>query len=148
MLAWRAFRDSLPISSKLERRGVLEGGPCPWCGVECEDLLHFLLQCHFAHLVSALSHLPWSLISDPSLIQRSGFMVFTGIFMLGVLPVRCSSACVNGALVTGCCSKMSLFLLKEYLSGCRAWSGTCCQAILKLDGALKAYQGSCFIGGT
>ncbi|KAL0345398.1 UNVERIFIED_CONTAM: hypothetical protein Sradi_4371100 [Sesamum radiatum] len=63
LFVWQSWRDSLPTSSNLQRRGVPSIGACPWCGTENEDLLHLLVHFPFGRLVWALSHLPWSVIS-------------------------------------------------------------------------------------
>ncbi|KAL0433186.1 UNVERIFIED_CONTAM: hypothetical protein Slati_2652900 [Sesamum latifolium] len=71
MFVWRACRDSWPTSANFAWRGVKVIGACLWCGLEDEDLLHSLLQCHFARLVSGLSHLPWS-HDAPSAMREKG----------------------------------------------------------------------------
>ncbi|KAK4384599.1 hypothetical protein Sango_3044100 [Sesamum angolense] len=85
LFACRACRDALPTSCKIASRGVLVEGACQRFGEEGDDLIHILLRCHFAHLVWAMSCLPWRSISchRPNLetwfrdvfqdLNRSGF---------------------------------------------------------------------------
>ncbi|KAL0292312.1 UNVERIFIED_CONTAM: hypothetical protein Sradi_6994400 [Sesamum radiatum] len=47
----RAFRSSLPTVTNLAQLGVNVGGVYPRCGLEEEDVLHYLLRCQFARLV-------------------------------------------------------------------------------------------------
>ncbi|KAL0410572.1 UNVERIFIED_CONTAM: hypothetical protein Slati_3646900 [Sesamum latifolium] len=45
-------------------KGRQHWGSCPWCGLESEDILHTLLQRHFARLVWALSNIPWGCVNS------------------------------------------------------------------------------------
>ncbi|KAL0433703.1 UNVERIFIED_CONTAM: hypothetical protein Slati_2704600 [Sesamum latifolium] len=142
MFAWRAFRDSLPTSSKLERRGVSKGGACPWCGVEGEDLLHLLLRCHFAPLVWTLSHLSWSLIfvpqSDPEIWFHG---LHRNLHALGFSRALLISWCLCGARNRLLFENVSVSA-QRILERVQSMEGNLlpgAQAILELEGALKAY---------
>ncbi|KAL0378852.1 UNVERIFIED_CONTAM: hypothetical protein Sradi_3190700 [Sesamum radiatum] len=86
LFASRVCHDSQPTSSNLIRRGVMKEGGCPWCGVEDEDLLHAQLRCHYAHLVWAISYLPWASVtcshSNPELWLRGTQSLCLGSFFL------------------------------------------------------------------
>ncbi|KAL0362541.1 UNVERIFIED_CONTAM: Disease resistance protein Pik-1 [Sesamum calycinum] len=61
----------------LQKRGMSTTGACPYCGTELEDLLHMLLRSHFPRLVWALSHLPWTVISN---VQSDPEAWFRGLY--------------------------------------------------------------------
>ncbi|KAL0427025.1 UNVERIFIED_CONTAM: hypothetical protein Slati_2877300 [Sesamum latifolium] len=68
LFAWRCTLDALPITDRLNHRGVAVEVGCGRCGGEKEDILHMLFHYSYARLVWALSGIRWESIvcSGPS----------------------------------------------------------------------------------
>ncbi|KAL0403975.1 UNVERIFIED_CONTAM: hypothetical protein Sradi_2038300 [Sesamum radiatum] len=63
LFAWRCVMGALPTSAQLSRRGVQVADGCRGYDPDQENTMHVLIFCSFAHLVWALSWLPWRLIA-------------------------------------------------------------------------------------
>ncbi|KAK4412713.1 hypothetical protein Salat_2918500 [Sesamum alatum] len=61
--AWRLCYEAVPTMDNLScKHGGIET-KCVFCEAEVETTKHVLLKCPFAHMVWALSHIPWGVVN-------------------------------------------------------------------------------------